>query len=190
LVSLFFRRFAACLTLTATFRTHNAMDAWLENLYGLMAVQRYVCDRTAMPAGPITVFSHSISIAAEVLERAKAVAGRKRSDELLDPRTGKRSPRFDPHGDFTVTVDTASREIIVQHNYAGMRIAEYRGRSAEELERQLARDDALSEISHALYLGREIARKEYQLRHRGSGRSDPSPREGESGRESEGSAGE
>ena len=38
------------------------------------------------------------------------------------------------------------------------------GKSAEEIERQLARDVALSEISHALYLGREIARKEFEMK--------------------------
>jgi thymidylate synthase len=45
-----------------------------------------------------------------------------------------------------------------------MVIKQYRGKSAEEIERQLARDAALSEISHALYLGREIARKEFQMK--------------------------
>jgi thymidylate synthase len=45
-----------------------------------------------------------------------------------------------------------------------MKIGEYRGKSAEEIERQLARDLALSEISHALYLGREVARKEFEMK--------------------------
>jgi hypothetical protein len=45
-----------------------------------------------------------------------------------------------------------------------MKIGEYRGRNAEEVERKLARDVALSEISHALYLGREIARKEFEMK--------------------------
>jgi thymidylate synthase len=44
-----------------------------------------------------------------------------------------------------------------------MKLKEYRGKSAEEIERQLARDGALSDISHALYLGREIARKERDM---------------------------
>jgi hypothetical protein len=45
-----------------------------------------------------------------------------------------------------------------------MKIGEYRGKSAEEIERQLARDVAISELSHALYLGREVARKEFEMK--------------------------
>ncbi len=155
LVSLFFRCFEGKLTLTATFRTHNAMDAWLENVYGLMAIQQYVADRIAMPQGAITVFSHSISINAEVLDRAKAVADQK--------KTGKHEPRYDHNGNFAVTVDYETQEIVVQHNYEGVAIAEYRGKNAEMIENQLARDCAISDISHALYLGREIAKKEFQI---------------------------
>jgi len=152
------------LTLTATFRSHNTMDAWLENFYGLMAIQRYVAERVTMPVGPITVFSHSISISPDALDRAKPIAQDKRTDDQVDPVTGKREPRYDYHGDFTVTVDMDTRELVVHHSYQGMTLTEYRGRSAEAMEDQLARDCALSEISHALYLGRELARKEALLK--------------------------
>ena len=50
--SLFFRRFEGKLTLSATFRTHNAMDAWLLNVYGLMAVQNWVAERVGFLPGP------------------------------------------------------------------------------------------------------------------------------------------
>ena len=153
LVSIFFRRFEGKLTLTATFRTHNAMDAWLENLYGLMALQKYVADNINMPLGAITVFSHSISISTDVLDRAKAVAD----------NVNNHTFRHDHNGNFIVTVDYDSQEIVVQHYHAGTSIAEYRGKNAEAIEKQLTRDCAISEISHALYLGREIAKKEYLL---------------------------
>ncbi len=163
-VSLFFRHFEDKLTLTATFRTHNAMDAWLENVYGLIAIQRYVADHLAIPPGAMTVFSHSISLNIDALARAKAVADKKPTDDMINPQTGKREPRYDYNGNFAVTVDNDNQEIVVQHNYEGTCIAEYRGKSAEAIEQQLARDCAISEISHALYLGREIAKKEYLLK--------------------------
>ena len=72
-VSLFFRRFDEKLTLTATFRTHNALDAWLPNVYGLMAVQQWVALELGLPPGPITVVSHSISIDRKELDRALAM---------------------------------------------------------------------------------------------------------------------
>ncbi len=163
-VSAFFRRFEGRLTLTATFRSHNATDAWLENVYGLIAVQRHVAGLAEMEPGPLTVISHSISVDTAALDRARRVAEEKTSDDVFDPATGKWEPRFDPNGNFAVTMDLSAGELIVEHTYKGMVIHHYRGKTAEELERQLARDCALSEISHALYLGREIARKESQLK--------------------------
>jgi thymidylate synthase len=162
-VSAFFRRFDGKLNLTANFRTHNAMDAWPENLYGLMALQRFVADKAKIEAGPITIISHSISIDPQALERAKRVVENKKTDEVLDLVSGKYNPRMDPNGEFAVTIDEAKLELVVEHSYGGMKIGEYRGKSSEEIERQLARDVALSQISHALYLGRELARKQFQL---------------------------
>ncbi len=163
-VSAFFRKFDGKLTLTATFRSHNAMEAWPENVYGLIAIQRFVAEKAGMEPGPLTVFSHSISIDVSSLEKARKIATSKASDEVHDPSTGKLSPRMDPNGAFTTTFDRATWEIVVEHSYNGMKIGEYRGKSAEEIERQLARDVALSEISHALYLGREVARKEFEMK--------------------------
>ena len=42
LTTLFFRVASDRLTLTATYRAHNLLTAWLENVYGLMAIQRHV----------------------------------------------------------------------------------------------------------------------------------------------------
>jgi thymidylate synthase len=163
-VSAFFRKFEGKLTLTATFRSHNAMEAWPENVYGLIAILRFVAEKAGMEPGPLTVFSHSISIDVSSLEKARKIASSKESDEVHDPATGKLGPRMDPNGAFTTTFDRATWEIVVEHSYDGMKLNEYRGKSAEEIERQLGRDVALSEISHALYLGREIARKEFEMK--------------------------
>ncbi len=163
-VTAFFRLFEGKLTLTATFRAHNAMEAWPENLYGLIAIQRFVCERANLQPGPITVISHSISVDLPSLEKAKRIVDAKETDEVLDPATGKWNPRFDPNGTFTTTYDRTNWELLVEHSFDGMKIGEYRGKTAEEVERKLARDVALSEISHALYLGREIARKEFEMK--------------------------
>jgi len=163
-VSASFRKFEDKLTLTATFRSHNAMEAWPENVYGLIAIQRFVAEKAGMEPGPLTVFSHSISVDVSSLEKARKIATSKESDEVHDPATGKLGPRMDPNGAFTTTFDRATWEIVVEHSFDGMKLNEYRGKSAEEIERQLGRDVALSEISHALYLGREIARKEFEMK--------------------------
>ncbi|MBF0422850.1 MAG: hypothetical protein HQL73_07645 [Magnetococcales bacterium] len=160
LVSLYFRRFEERLTLTAVFRTHNALRAWPENVYGLMALQRHVCDKVHQAPGPLIVFSHSISIDPQGggLERAEALCQFRRrqrsADDFFIP---------DAHGDFFISVDMEKKQIIVDHRFEGQRLHRYIGRSAEELERQLVVDHAVSDVAHALYLGRELGRAEARL---------------------------
>jgi thymidylate synthase len=150
-VSAFFRKFQEKLTLTATFRTHNAMDAWLLNFYGLMALQQEVASRVDMPPGAITVFSHSISIDPKELDRALTVLGRRRWKMHLDPM-----------GYFRVTID--GDEILVEHRAEDVTLKEYRGRTAVSLQHQIARDVAVSDINHAMYLGRQLAKAEMALK--------------------------
>jgi thymidylate synthase len=150
-VSVFFRKFEDKLTLTATFRTHNAMDAWLLNLYGLMALQKEVAQRANMTPGAITVFSHSISIDPKELDRALTVVGKRKWKMHLDPM-----------GYFRVTLD--GDEIIVEHRAEDVTLKEYRGRTAVSLQHQIARDVAISDINHAMYLGRQLAKAEMALK--------------------------
>jgi thymidylate synthase len=151
LVSIFFRKFEEKLTLAANFRTHNAVDGWLLNFYGLMAIQKWVADIIEIQIGPITVISHSISINPKDLDRAlQAIANR------------KWKLRLDPMGHFRVTID--GKEILVEHNFEGVTLKEYRSRSAKSLQNQIARDVALSDINHAMYLGRQLAKAEMALK--------------------------
>ena len=154
LVSVYFRYFDGKLTLTATFRTHNALSAWLTNVYGLMALQSFVCDRIGIPNGAITVFSHSIGIDSDMLEQAKMIAYGKQDRDL----------EVDPNGTFIVTTDNETKEIVVEHHFNGAKIDEYRGHSAKEIEIKLNEAKAVSRVDHAMYLGREIYRNELRLK--------------------------
>lgn len=163
-VTAFFRRFEGKLTLTATFRAHNALDAWLENFYGLMAIQKFVAQGCEMEVGPITVISHSISLDPAGTDKARQIAELKKSDWVLNLALRKLELPLDPNGEFTVTVDREAGEIVVEHSFKGMSLGQYRGKSAEELERRIVRDCSISLVSHALYIGREIARAEEALK--------------------------
>jgi thymidylate synthase len=151
LVSLFFRRFAGQLTLSATFRTHNALDAWLLNVYGLMAIQRWVAQRAGLPPGAIVVVSHSLGLDPKELDRALTVIGKRPFKVRMDPR-----------GYFRVTLD--GPEILVEHRFEDVTLKEYRGKTAVSLQHQLARDEAISDLNHALYLGRQLAKAEMALK--------------------------
>ncbi len=150
-VSLFCRRYDGQLTLTATFRTHNALDAWLPNVYGLMAVQQFLAPQLGLPPGPITVVSHSISLDRKELDRALTMVSHRGF-----------AIREDPCGYFRLSLDEG--EILVEHRHGDVTLKEYRGKKAVHLQHQLARDLALSDLNHAMYLGRQLARAEECLR--------------------------
>jgi thymidylate synthase len=150
LVSLYFRKFDGKLTLTAAFRTHNAMDAYPMNLYGLMAIQGWVAREAGLAPGALVVISHSLGLDPRELDRAMLVIGKR-------PFT----VRLDPMGYFRITLD--GKDILVEHRFADVTLKEYRGRRAERLQHEIARDLALSDINHAIYLGRQLARAELAL---------------------------
>ncbi|MCE5314396.1 MAG: thymidylate synthase [Armatimonadota bacterium] len=152
LVSLFFRVFDEKLTLTATYRAHNALDAWLKNIYGLMRAQEIVSGETGISVGSLTVISHSISVDPSKYDAAKRIANSKGFS--LD---------FDPNGQFMVSVEDG--EIVVRHiNDDGLTLHEYRSAKAERIQHELNRDCAISDINHAMYIGRQLARAEICLK--------------------------
>ena len=160
LVSLYFRKFDNKLTLTATFRTHNVLDGWLNNVYGLMSIQQYVSTPLGMGNGPITVISHSVSIdpAGGGLSRVKLVADSRIHHQVNSDE--KSVLTQDPCGNFVITTDQETREVVVQHFFDGQVLNEYRGKKAIHIEKKLADDCVVSDISHALYLGRKLAQAE------------------------------
>ncbi|MBW1992810.1 MAG: hypothetical protein JRI59_12105, partial [Deltaproteobacteria bacterium] len=111
--------------------------------YGLMALQRAVAAKAGLPPGPVTVFSHSISIDPKELDRALAVVGKRQWKMHLDPC-----------GYFRVTLD--GDEILVEHRFEDVTLKEYRGRTAVALQHRIARDLAV--------LGRQLAKAELALK--------------------------
>jgi hypothetical protein len=168
LVTIFFRRSADGLTLTATYRSHNLLTAWLQNVYGLMAIQSEVCKRTGMSPGPVTVISHSLGIdpRSPRYQLALGIAERWKRDDEVDRDTGKHSLREDPNGYFVVTVDDEAEELVAEHRYGGLLLKQYRGDRAAKIEQEIIGDMAVSLVSHALWLGRELMAKEEILRRR------------------------
>ncbi|MGI6296630.1 MAG: DUF4346 domain-containing protein [Armatimonadota bacterium] len=154
LVTLFFRVYDETLTLTACYRTHNALDAWLKNVYGLLEAQRIVSERVGIPMGPLTVISHSISIDPSKYDLAERVAKAKPF-----------SVDMDPNGQFMFSVDHESGEIIAQHfNDDGFLLHEYRSAKPERIQHEIARDCAVSDLNHAIYIGRQLAKAENCLK--------------------------
>jgi thymidylate synthase len=155
LVTLFLRRSEGALTLTATYRAHNLLTAWLLNVYGLMAIQRHAAEAVDMPVGPLTVVSHSLAAdpSSDRYPAARARVGR--------PRRGLDE---DPNGYFVVSLD--DDQILAEHRFEGALLKQYRSDRADRIAHAIAADMAVSVPSHALWLGRELANAEHTLRAR------------------------
>jgi thymidylate synthase len=151
LVSLYFRVFQEKLTLTAVFRTHNALDAWLVNFYGLMAIRSHVAGQIGRAPGAITIFSHSITIDTKQTDRAALIAAEAEFHYTEDPT-----------GYFRVTLDGDA--VLVEHRLGDVTLKVYRHSKASHIQHEIYRDCAVSDISHAIYLGRQLARAEMCLR--------------------------
>ena len=166
LVTLFFRRVEGRLGMSAAYRAHNLLTAWLENVYGLMAIQRHVAGEAGMEPGPITVVSHSLGIdpSNSRYALARSLAEARSSDDDLDREAGKRVLREDPHGYFVLSVDREAGEIVAEHRYGGVLVKRYSAQRAVTIEQEVAADMAISLVSHAMWLGRELTRHEQQLR--------------------------
>ncbi|MGC2374601.1 MAG: thymidylate synthase [Solirubrobacteraceae bacterium] len=162
LTTLFFRGVGDELSLSATFRAHNLLTAWLRNVYGLMAIQRHVAERCGMEIGSIAVVSHSLGIdpMSPRFGVARSLSEGWRRDDDRDHETGKYSLREDPHGYFVVSVDERERRIVVEHRFGGVLVKRYTGRHADALANEIGGDMAVGLVSHALWLGRELARNE------------------------------
>jgi tetrahydromethanopterin S-methyltransferase subunit A len=79
---------------------------------------------------------------------------------------GKRDPIwYDPRGFFVITVDRPAGEIVVRHYTRDYTPAhEMRGHSGEAIVLGLLREELVSQLSHAGYLGAELAKAETALR--------------------------
>lgn len=98
---------------------------------------------------------------------ATPVAGPPDSDAFRTIRPGgPRQPlAYDPNGFFVITIDPDNRKIEVLHylpdNTGAHRIS---GHSAEAILHGLLRENLISQLSHAGYLGAELAKAETALR--------------------------
>jgi thymidylate synthase len=166
LTTLFFRLSGGRLTMTATYRSHNLLHGWLENAYGLMAIQRHVSDRAGLEPGSITVISHCLGVdpTNSGFATARLIAEGWTNDDDVDRSTGRRSLREDPHGYFRVGVSHDEGLIYAEHLFDGVVIKRYEAGTASAIESQVVADMAVSLVSHAMWLGRELSRVELELR--------------------------
>ncbi len=142
------------LIMTASFRTHNAVSAWLSNLYGMMAIQEFVAERAEMEPGRINVRSRWLSIDPDNAKTVSAL------NLVKDNRKIKLDVN-DPRGFFVVDVE--GQEIVCRHFEGSVQLEEFRGKNAKSIKNQLRQASAISNPDHAMWVGYELARAQQKL---------------------------
>ena len=101
-----------------------------------------------------------------VSDSAAVSASSQRGRFLAIRPGGQREPLiYDPKGYFVITLDRAAGQIVLRHYLPDHTPAhEMRGRSAESMLLGLLREGLVSQLSHAGYLGAELAKAESALR--------------------------
>ena len=155
LTDLYFVNLEGRLMLTANFRTHNAVSAWLLNLYGLRSIQEYVAERAEVDTGKINVKSRWISIDPDDGKVNSAL-------ELIEKYRKIRINVNDPRGYFVIGVKDGG--IFAEHySQNAEKLRTYTGKTAVEIKDQIRQDSAISDPDHAMWVGHELARAHYEL---------------------------
>lgn len=144
------------LHLTVYIRSNDMFKAWPQNALALRRLQDIIAKEVKMGLGTLTTISASAHIYEQDFEKA---------GQIIKKHTEKLRCAWDPRGNFVIELDKPKKEIIV-HHYSpdGIKIGEYRGKSAQEIYHQLDNDLAVSQISHAFDLGIELYKAEIALK--------------------------
>jgi len=151
------------LYLTVLIRSNDMFSGWPENAFALRKLQALICDEVAarlnwsIRLGDLVIISQSAHIYEDCWEAAQ---------EIVDKYYGReiKPQKRDPRGHFVIEV--AKGQIVVEHiTPTGEHLRYYKGKSAAELQRILARQNIISSSAHALYLGGELQKAELALKH-------------------------
>ncbi len=157
-----FRVQSGRLYLAATIRSNDMFEAWPENAFGLRMLQDLVWKElqkkySEIKLGDLVIHSLSAHIYDDAWEEARQVVEKHYADNVKHPRN-----TFDMRGNFMIKI--ANGEIIVEHySSEDNLLGTYKGKKAITIYLQMSRDNAVSIVSHALYLGTELQKAETAL---------------------------
>lgn len=139
-----------------TARSQDMFKAWLQDTFALRSLQCYIADELDLPLGPLTVVTGSAHIYKQ--DWGKALETTNKFRNMLT------ALRFDPNGDFIISVEC--NEIVVQliDRSGGNVVWRTHGSSSKELGYQIAHLQLTSIPSHLAYVVGELAHAEEALR--------------------------
>jgi len=151
------------LHLMATIRSNDMFEGWPENAFGLRMLQDLVWRELLavypeVKLGDLVIHSLSAHVYDDCWEEAKRIVEEHYSRIVSSSRSAR-----DPRGNFVIRVESA--EIIAEH-YSGDEtlLGIYKNKEAMPIISKIAGNEAISVISHALYLGSELQKAETAIK--------------------------
>ena len=145
------------LMVSANFRTHNAVSAWFANLYGIRAIQELVARKAELIPGQINIRSRWISINPNN-------AGTNSALEFVRANRNIKLDVNDPKGYYDIVLDKQKNEIVARHfDPFGIKLEEFRGKSAEKVKNKLRQIDGFSSTDHAMWVGMQLMQAQNEL---------------------------
>ncbi|MFL5801773.1 MAG: thymidylate synthase [Roseiflexaceae bacterium] len=136
------------LDMYAYIRTNEMFRAWPKNAAGLRYFQTMFAQELSVAVGELTISSGSAHIYDYDWPTIDTHLSRTKQPGLA----------FDPKGDWRFT--RSSDEFVAEHYYEERLLQRFSERSIERLEKRVL--PFIHDISHALYIGREIAKLQYE----------------------------
>lgn len=142
------------LYLTAYFRSNDMFGAWLLNIIALRHLQHYICHEAGVEIGYIITHSNSAHIYNRDIPSADVLLKYKQLECVNDPR-----------GNWLINYDKFNNELhaTLIDPVTSNKLLTFIGTNAHEIRDQIYL--YVSDITHAMYLGSELTRAEYCMKH-------------------------
>ncbi len=145
------------LFLTCYIRSSDMFAAWPLNAYGLRKIHKEIADGIDLKLGPTT----TISASAHIYEHDW-----KKAQELLEKyHKPSAKLKFDPRGNFLITLDREKKELVIIHYSPKQeKLQELRAKDAIDAYRKIMAVSGVSDFEHMADMGAELAKAEIALK--------------------------
>ncbi len=144
------------LYLTAVIRSNDIFKAWPLNAFALNELLKYVCRESNLKYGNLTIVSNSAHIYETDWNDIDKIVS-----EHLD--NGKELV-LDPRGYFVIFLKDSRIQVNHFTNEDRKTKYSFSGTSAEEIYKQIIKENLVSRFDHAAYMGKELTRAEQHLK--------------------------
>ena len=141
------------LNLTTYWRSHDMVQGWPENAYGMAAIQKEIAEGMGISTGSLTLISSSAQIYNHYYAQVEDML-KKYNENCIEYN--------DPKGNFIIKVKC--NRIIVSHIHPTLNyeLESFEGESAADLINKISSSNDIN-TAHALYLGKELMKAEIAL---------------------------